>query len=140
MASTNHVGKVWTIHTLTSKWLECDCPLVAQAIVCKHVMKVFKMFHLNNGDGSIVREISNLHGGAHGGVILEHNSPNYGIGDNDTKGDDPINKQLGQQNGLEFKDHLESTIDEDVIDVMTRSFFTLKPQSWNFQSCKCIYI
>jgi hypothetical protein len=92
VASTNHTGKMWTIHPLASEWPQCDCPLATPGIVCKHVMEVFKMLHPNIRDGSIVREVGALHGVAQGGVILEHNSLNYGIGDNDTKDDDPINK------------------------------------------------
>jgi hypothetical protein len=89
-------------------------------------MKVFKMLHPNIGDGSIVKKIGTLHAVARGGVVLQHNSPNYGIGYNDTKGDDPIDEQLGQKISLEFKDHLESTIDEDVIDVIDKVFSGLK--------------
>jgi hypothetical protein len=80
---------------------ECDCPLVAQGIVCKHVVKVFKMLHQNIGDiGSIVREIDTLHGITRGGVIPEHNSLKCGFGDDDTKSDDPRNEQLGQKINL----------------------------------------
>ncbi len=123
---------MWTIHALASEWPQCDCPLATQGIVCKHVMEVFKMLHPNIRDGSIVREIGALHGVAQGGVILEHNSLDYGIGDNDTKDDDPINKQLGQNNGLELKDHLESTIDEDVIDVIDKVFSNLRATTMEF--------
>jgi hypothetical protein len=51
VASTNHLGKVWTIHAPTSKWRQCESPFAAQGVVCKHLMKVFKMFHPNIGDG-----------------------------------------------------------------------------------------
>jgi hypothetical protein len=34
---------------------------VAQCIVCKHIMKVFKMLHLNICDDSIVKEGGTLH-------------------------------------------------------------------------------
>jgi hypothetical protein len=123
VATTNHLEKMWIVHTPTSKWSQCDCPFIAQGIICKHVMKVFEMLHPNIGDGSIVREISTLHEVARGGAVSKHNSPNYGIGDNDTKDDDPIDEQLGQKIGLELKDHHESTIDEDVIDVIDKVFF-----------------
>jgi hypothetical protein len=74
-------------------------------------MKVFKMLHPNIGDGSIVRETGTLHRVTQGGAVPKHNSPNYGIGDNDTKDDDPINKHLGQKLGLELKDRLKSIIE-----------------------------
>ncbi len=85
VASINHLGKVWTIHAPTSKLLQCDCPLEAQDIVCKHVMKVFKMLHPNIKDGSIVRETGTLHGVAQGGAISKHNSLECGLGNDDTK-------------------------------------------------------
>ncbi len=66
---------------MAAMWL----PLEAQGIVCKHVMKVFKMFHPNIRDGSIVREISTLHGVTRGGAILEHNNLECGLGNDDTK-------------------------------------------------------
>jgi hypothetical protein len=50
------------------------------------------MLHLNIGDGSIVREINILHEVTQGGAIPKHNNLNYGIGNNDTKDDDPIDK------------------------------------------------
>jgi hypothetical protein len=37
VASTNHLGKMWTIHTLASKCLQCDCPFTTEGIMCKHV-------------------------------------------------------------------------------------------------------
>ncbi len=92
MASTNHLEKVWIVHALASKCLQCDCPFAAQGIVCKHVMKVFKMLHLNTRDGSIVRKIGTLHKVAQSGVISKHNSPKCGLGDDDTKNDDPNDK------------------------------------------------
>jgi hypothetical protein len=45
VASTNDMGKMWIVHILISKWLQCDNLLATQGIVCKHAMKVFKMFH-----------------------------------------------------------------------------------------------
>jgi hypothetical protein len=126
VASTNHLEKMWIVHAPTLEWPQCDCPFATQGIICKHVMKVFKMLHPNIGDGSIVREINTLHRVAWGVAIPEHNSPNYGIKDNDTKDDDPIKEQLGQKIGLELKDHPESTIDEDVIDVIDKVFSDLR--------------
>jgi hypothetical protein len=34
--SINHTPKLWTIHTLSSEWPQCDCPLAQQGIACKH--------------------------------------------------------------------------------------------------------
>ncbi len=62
VASTNHLPKMWTIHALAYKWPQCNCPLVAQGIICKHVMKIFKMFHPHIPNGAIVRETWTLHG------------------------------------------------------------------------------
>jgi hypothetical protein len=132
VASTNHLGKMWTVHALASKWWQCESPFVAQGIVYKHVMKVFKMLHPNIRDGSIVRETGTLHKVTLGGVVPKHNSLNYGIGDNETKNNDPINKQLGQKLGLEFKDHLKSIINEDVIDVIDKVFSDLRATTMEF--------
>ncbi len=84
------------------------------------------MLHPNIGDGSIVREIGTLHVVAWGGEVPKHNCLNYGIGNNDTKDDDPIDESLGQKIGLELKDHPKSTIDEDVIDVIDKAFSDLR--------------
>jgi hypothetical protein len=62
VASINHTPKVWTIHSPSSKWPQCECPLAEQGIACKHVMKVFKMLHLNIHDGAIVRDMGTFHG------------------------------------------------------------------------------
>jgi hypothetical protein len=62
VTSINHTPKVWTIHALSSKWPQCDCPIVEQGIACKNVMKVFKMLHPNTSDGAIVRDTSTFHG------------------------------------------------------------------------------
>jgi len=43
VASINHTPKVWTIHTPSFEWPQCDYPFAKQGIACKHVMKVFKM-------------------------------------------------------------------------------------------------
>jgi hypothetical protein len=48
--------------TPTLKWSQCDCPFATQGIIGKHVMKIFKMFHPNIGNGSIVRKTNTLHG------------------------------------------------------------------------------
>jgi hypothetical protein len=57
-------------------------------------MKVFKMLHLNIGDGSIVRKIGTLHRVAQSVAIPKHNSHECKFGDNDTKDDDPNDEQL----------------------------------------------
>jgi len=132
VASTNRLGKVWTVHVLTSKCLQCDSPLVAQGIVCKNVMKVFKMLHLNSRDGSIVRKTSTLHKVTQSGVIPKHNSPKCGFGDNDTRDDDLNDEQHAQNISLEFKVHPKSTINEDVIDVIDKVFFNLRAMTVEF--------
>jgi len=70
LASTNHSSKVWIIHVPTFEWPQCNCPFVAQGIIYKHVMKIFKMFHLHILDGAIVRETGTLHG-VHRGPALD---------------------------------------------------------------------
>jgi hypothetical protein len=97
VASTNDLGKVWTIHALTSKWSQCDCPLATQDIVYKHVMKIFKMFHPNIGDGSIVKKIDTLHKVTWNGPIPKDNSFKCKLGNDHTKDDDTKNEQLDKQ-------------------------------------------
>ncbi len=73
VASINHTPKVvWTIHVLSYEWPQHDCPLAEQGIACKHVMKVFKMLHLNIHDGAIVRDTSTFHGINKGPPIVRH--------------------------------------------------------------------
>jgi hypothetical protein len=54
VASTNHPPRMWIIHVLTYKWPQCKCPIAKQRIICKHVMKIFKMLHLHIMDGAII--------------------------------------------------------------------------------------
>jgi hypothetical protein len=54
VASTNHPPKVWILHAPTSKWPKCDYPIAKQGIICKHVMKFFKMLYLHIQDNVIV--------------------------------------------------------------------------------------
>jgi hypothetical protein len=54
VASTNHPPKMWIVHVPTSKWPQCNCPIVKQRIICKHVMKIFKMIHLHVLDDVII--------------------------------------------------------------------------------------
>jgi hypothetical protein len=58
-------------------------------------MKVFKIFHLNIGDGSIVRDIGTLHEVVQGGIVPKHNSPKRRLGIDDT-----TYKQHGQKINL----------------------------------------
>jgi hypothetical protein len=58
----NHPPKVWTVHDLGSKWPQCDCPLVAQEIICKHVIKIYKMLHPTILHGAIFRKTCIFHG------------------------------------------------------------------------------
>ena len=61
VGSVNNRPKVWTIHSPNSKWAQCDCPIASQGMICKHVVKVFKMLHLDIEDGVIVHEAGTLH-------------------------------------------------------------------------------
>jgi hypothetical protein len=116
--------------TPTLKWSQCDCAFATQGIVCKHVMKIFKMLHPNIGDGSIVRKTNTLHGVV---WFLKHNRLECGLGEVGTRDDDPNYKHPNQKINLKLKDHLESTTNEDVIDIIL--FFIVEPQLWNFQPC-----
>ncbi len=61
VTSINHTPKIWTIHSSSFEWPQCDCPLAKQGIACKHVMKVIKMLHPNIHDGAIVRNTCTFH-------------------------------------------------------------------------------
>ncbi len=82
MKSTNHMPKVWTIHAPASKWPQCDCPIIGQRFICKHVMKVLKMLHTDILDGAIIREASTLHG-VHKANIVKMNISNIKLGNLD---------------------------------------------------------
>ena len=56
VASMNNMPKVWTIHSSDSGWAQCSCPIAKECMICKHTVKVFKMFHPHVVDGIIVRE------------------------------------------------------------------------------------
>jgi hypothetical protein len=71
VASTNHPLKMWIVHILTSEWPQCNCP-IEQGIICKHVMKIFKMLHLNILDDAVIRETSTLHGVQKGLTLDAH--------------------------------------------------------------------
>jgi hypothetical protein len=72
VASTNHSPKLWTIHAPTSKWPQCNYLVVKQGIFCKHVMKIFKMFHPHILDSAIVWKIGTLHGVQRGLALDAH--------------------------------------------------------------------
>jgi hypothetical protein len=72
VASTNHPPKVWIVHTPTSKWPQCNCPIAKQRIICKHVIKIFKMLHLHILDGAIIRKIGTFHGVQRGLALNAH--------------------------------------------------------------------
>ncbi len=55
VASMNHRPKMWTIHAPNSKWPNCDCPHAQQGIICKHIMKVFKILHPNVPNGVVFK-------------------------------------------------------------------------------------
>jgi hypothetical protein len=55
------MAKVWTIHAPAFEWPQCNCPIVGQGLICKHVMKVFKMLHSAILNGTIIREANTLH-------------------------------------------------------------------------------
>jgi hypothetical protein len=82
MKSANHMPKVWTIHAPTSKWPQCDCPIIGQRFICKHVMRVFKMLHTDILDGTIIREASTLHG-VHKANIVKMNISTIKLGNLD---------------------------------------------------------
>ena len=54
VGSVYNCPKVWTIHSLNLEWAQCSCPIGTQGMICKHTMKVFKMFHPEIKDGVIV--------------------------------------------------------------------------------------
>jgi hypothetical protein len=62
VGSVNNRPNVWTIHFPDSEWAQCDCPIASHGMIFKHVVKVFKMLHLDIEDGEIVREADTLHG------------------------------------------------------------------------------
>ncbi len=70
VAPTNYSSKVWIIHVQAFEWPQCNCPLVAQGIICKYVMKIFKMLHPHIPDGAIVWKIGTFHG-VHRGPTLD---------------------------------------------------------------------
>lgn len=53
---------VWTIHALDSEWAQCNCTIVKEDMICKHTIKVFKIFHPGIDDNVIVHEVGAKHG------------------------------------------------------------------------------
>ena len=62
VGSVNNSHKVSTIYSLDSEWAQYDCPVAREGMICKHMVKVFKMLHLDIEDNIIVREAGTLHG------------------------------------------------------------------------------
>ena len=75
VGSVNNRPKIWTIHSPNSEWAQCDCPIVAQGMICKHTMKVFKMLHPELEDGTIVRHAGTEHG-THRQILLSQSLAN----------------------------------------------------------------
>jgi hypothetical protein len=80
VASMNRRPKVWTTHAPNLKWPQCDYPYAQQGIIYKHIMKMFKVLHLDVHDGAIDRDVGTYHG-VH----------------------QPITNPLGSQDGLVFE-------------------------------------
>ena len=62
VASVNNRPKVWTIHAPDSEWAQCNCPIAKEGMICKHIVKVFKMLHPHVDDGTMVLEAGTKHG------------------------------------------------------------------------------
>jgi hypothetical protein len=69
MAYCNHSPKVWIVHASSSKCVQCDYPLVTQGIICKIVIKIYKMLHPTIPNDAIVRKTSTFHGVQRGSLI-----------------------------------------------------------------------
>ena len=39
------IPHVWTVYGPNSSCAQCDCPISLQGMICKHVMKVFRMIN-----------------------------------------------------------------------------------------------
>ena len=62
VGSMNNRPKAWTIHAPTSKWAQCNCLVAKKDMICKHIVKVFKMLHPNINDGIMVLKAGTKHG------------------------------------------------------------------------------
>jgi hypothetical protein len=69
MVFCNHPPKVRTMHASGFKWPQCDYPFVAQGIIYKHVIKIYKMFHPTILDGAIVQKTCAFHGVQRGSLV-----------------------------------------------------------------------
>jgi flavin-dependent dehydrogenase len=41
VGSVNHEGKVWTVYSPDTEWVQCTFGIGRQGMTCKHTMKVF---------------------------------------------------------------------------------------------------
>jgi hypothetical protein len=61
VASVNNRPKVWTIYFPDFQWAHCSFPIAKEGMICKHIVKVFKMLHPHVVEGIIVREVGTKH-------------------------------------------------------------------------------
>ena len=62
VGSVSNRPKVWTIHAPVFEWAQCNCLVAKEGMICKHIVKVFKMLHPNVDDGIMVLEAGTKHG------------------------------------------------------------------------------
>ena len=60
--SVDDKPNVWTVHGPNWSFAQCDCPISLQGMICKHVMKVFRMINRGLEDGFILREAGTTYG------------------------------------------------------------------------------
>lgn len=53
----NNYPNVWPIQASDLEWVQCDCPIAKKGMICKHIVKVFKMLHPNVDDNIMVCEV-----------------------------------------------------------------------------------
>lgn len=63
--------KVWTIHAPESKWAQYDCHVIRKGMICKRIVKVFKMLHPSINDSVIVHEAGTKHSVDHAILIFQ---------------------------------------------------------------------
>ena len=61
IGSVNKKPNLWTIHYHDSEWMQLDCPIAQEGIICKHTIKFLKMLHPNVKDGVIVEKMGTMH-------------------------------------------------------------------------------
>ena len=49
-------SKIWTICGINNEWVQCHYYIELQSTMCKHIMKVFLMKHLDIDEGMVLRE------------------------------------------------------------------------------------